>query len=164
MTHYNFRNMDGYIGVNLFHVAPELPKVWYKMLPSEFRYIENVLKYAEILNEMLPSIKDGTANREGADDINIKYNDAVKDLRKNIFGEYYKEIEYFTYELNIDKDAIRIRVNKDASRGEAEAFLNLIIKAPGFVKEDHDYNPNEYKDKIKGENKNGKDNNNSDQG
>ena len=150
MTHYTFRGMDGYIGVSLLHVAPELPKMWYKMMPSKIEYLENVLQYAKEMNDILPYIKNGTANKQTADDTNMKYNDSVKTLRQDIFGDNYKSIELFSYELNIDKDAIRIRVNTDASRGEAEAFQALIYKSPGFISEDPDYNKNKYIETHKG--------------
>lgn len=154
MTHYTFRNMPSYIGVSLLHIAPELPKIWCKMLPPRWEYIEDVLKHAEEMNEILPKIKDGTADKKEADSLNIKYNDAVKNLRKVIFGNNYMKIEAFSYELNIDKDAVRVRINKDASKGEADAFYDLVMNSPGFIEEDRDYNPNGYKENQKGENNN----------
>lgn len=166
MTNYTFIDDNGSLGaIALLHIAPELQKMWCKLIPSKQEYIDKVFEYGNQLNDLLPAIKNKTVDRESADKLNIQYNDAVRNLRKDIFGKHYMKIEGFTYEIGLQKDAVYIRLNMDAARGESEAFYSLIKDTPGYKEEVPNYIlPKTNKDKIKGENKNGKDNNNSDQG
>ena len=141
MTNYKFNNdMDGNLDtISLSHIGVVRPYPSVKMIPKDMDFLFDVNEKGENLQKILPDIKLGTANKEEADKSNIEFNDAVKALKKHLFGDHYSMLDRFSYTMTICKSYIKIKIDNDATVGTADIFYKMIEDAPV------------YKEYIKGE-------------
>lgn len=134
MTNYKFNyDVDGNLDtISLFHIGVVRSYPSVKMIPQDIGLLIDVNEKANNLDKILPDIKAGTANKEEADKCNIEFNDAVKVLKKHLFGEYYTRLDRFSYTMTICRSYIKIKVDNDATVGTADVFYKMIEDAPVY--------------------------------
>ena len=134
MTNYKFNlKADGNLDtVTLSHigVVRSYPNV--KMIPDDISLLIDINEKGYKLQKILPDIKAGTADKEYADKCNIEFNDAVKALKKHLFGEYYTRLDRFSYTMTICRSYVKIKVYNDATVGTADVFYKMIEDAPVY--------------------------------
>ena len=135
MTNFEFRENDN----KEFEIRLEEEKniktleLSYQLKSSDDKLVKDALIAGIELNKILQKIRNNEISSEESNKIHVNFNDAIKALEMDLFGQkYYSILHSINHFMIINLQEIKLTFNVPGNKFYLSVIDNLVRKLPGY--------------------------------